>query len=382
VVDPPDDTALDVGTWIFAADGTPVESPSGGSGRADREAAALADRATVIQTVDIGLQDRTRLLALPVREGAGRIATVITSTSLAPYKELERLAGVGSAVLGLLLMIIIHLALRANVSRALRPVREMTGQAGRWSADHVDRRFGNAPRPAELDELARTLDALLDRLGAVLRHERQLSDELSHELRTPLARVQAEVDLLRGGTRSPQEQDRALARVDEAVGMMRDILETLMTAARSNGGAPPGRSVTDEVLGPSVRQALAARPELIAAVDIPRDLVVGVDAAVLDRMVAPVLDNAVRLASREVRVEATREGTRVRLVISDDGPGVPAEHRERVFEPGWRAEPADGHDGAGLGLALSRRLAAAAGAEVTVALAPLGARFVVDLPGG
>jgi signal transduction histidine kinase len=61
---------------------------------------------------------------------------------------------------------------------------------------------------------------------------------------------------------------------------------------------------------------------------------------------------------------------------------VSPEHRDHVFQPGWRAEPDDGHDGAGLGLALVRRLAAAAGAEVSVEPSTTGARFVVDLPAG
>lgn len=376
-----DDAALDVGTWIFAADGSTVEAPPGSPAETDRQA-ALAAGATEERTVDTGVADRLRLLAMPVEDGGRRIATVVTSTSLGPYEELERLAGIGSAVLGLLLLAIVHLVLRANVARALRPVREMTAQAGRWSADDVDRRFGDDPRPAELDELARTLDGVLDRLAAVLRHERQFSDELSHELRTPLALVQTEVDLLRHRAGDPAEQQRALAAVDEAARTMRDILETLMAAARSSNGAPPGRSAAVEVLEPSVRRALAARPGLNATVDVPTDLVAGVDAPVLERVVAPVLDNAVRHAAREVRVEATRDGARLRLVISDDGPGVPAEHRERVFEPGWQADPDDGHDGAGLGLALVRRLAAAAGAEVTVAESGTGARFVIDLPAG
>lgn len=376
-----DDAALDVGTWIFAADGSTVEAPPGSPAETDRQA-ALAAGATEERTVDTGVADRLRLLAMPVEDGGRRIATVVTSTSLGPYEELERLAGIGSAVLGLLLLVIVHLVLRANVARALRPVREMTAQAGRWSADDVDRRFGDDPRPAELDELARTLDGVLDRLAAVLRHERQFSDELSHELRTPLALVQTEVDLLRHRAGDPAEQQRALAAVDEAARTMRDILETLMAAARSSNGAPPGRSAAVEVLEPSVRRALAARPGLNATVDVPTDLVAGVDAPVLERVVAPVLDNAVRHAAREVRVEATRDGARLRLVISDDGPGVPAEHRERVFEPGWQADPDDGHDGAGLGLALVRRLAATAGAEVTVAESGTGARFVIDLPAG
>lgn len=233
-----DDAALDVGTWIFAADGSTVEAPPGSPAETDRQA-ALAAGATEERTVDTGVADRLRLLAMPVEDGGRRIATVVTSTSLGPYEELERLAGIGSAVLGLLLLVIVHLVLRANVARALRPVREMTAQAGRWSADDVDRRFGDDPRPAELDELARTLDGVLDRLAAVLRHERQFSDELSHELRTPLALVQTEVDLLRHRAGDPAEQQRALAAVDEAARTMRDILETLMAAARSSNGAPP-----------------------------------------------------------------------------------------------------------------------------------------------
>jgi signal transduction histidine kinase len=382
VLDPRDDTDLDVGTWIFAADGSTVEAPPGVAAETDLQAAALAARATEERTVDTGVNDRVRLLAMPVEDGAARIATVVTSTSLTPYRELERLAGVGSAVLGVLLLIVVHLVLRANVARALRPVREMTARAGQWSAKDVERRFGDDPRPAELDELARTLDGVLDRIAAVLRHERQLSDELSHELRTPLALVLAEVELLRPGGRSPAERHRALAAVDDAVRSMRGILETLMAAARSRNGAPPGRSGLAEVLAPSVRRTVAVRPEQTATVDVPPDHVAGVDAGVLGRMVAPVLENAVRHAVHRVGVEATRDGARLHLAISDDGPGVPGEHRERVFEPGWRADPGDGHDGAGLGLALARRLAAAAGAEIAVTPSAMGARFVVDLPAG
>jgi signal transduction histidine kinase len=382
IVEVRDDAALDVGTWIFAADGTAVETPPGSPAAADRQAAALATGATAERTLDTGVPDRVRLLALPVEQAGARIATVVTSTAMAPYESLKRLAAVGSAVLGVLLMVIVNLVLRANVGRALRPVHEMTGQAGRWSADDVDRRFGDAPRPRELDELARTLDGVLDRLGAVLRHERQLSDELSHELRTPLARVQAEVDLLRQRPRDPAEQERALGVVDDATASMRDILETLMAAARSATAAAPGRCAPAEVLEPLLHRSAAARPGLEVAVTLPRDLVAGVDAAVLARMVAPVLDNAVRHADREVRLEGGRHQGGIRVVVADDGPGVLPEHAGQVFEPGWRADPADGHDGAGLGLALARRLAAAAGGDIAVVPGGPGARFAVDLPAG
>jgi signal transduction histidine kinase len=379
VADLRDDAALDVGTWIFTADGSTLESPAGSPASADRQAAALASVATGVRSTETGLPDRFRLLAFPVRDGSRQLATVVTSTSLTPYEELERLAGIGSGVLGVLLLLVVHLVLRANVARALRPVREMTGQADRWSADDVGRRFGEAPRPAELDDLARTLDDLLDRLAAVLRHERQLSDELSHELRTPLARVQAEVDLLRERPRDDAEQARALAVVDEAVGSMQQILETLMAAARSQSGTLPGRCAPADLLGPLVERSAAVRPGLTHVVAVPADLVAGVDAAVVERLLVPVLDNAVRHAGSRVSVTGDGRPRFVRLEICDDGPGVAPDDVERVFEPGWRADPADGHDGAGLGLPLVRRLARAAGGDVVAAPGP-GGRFAIDLP--
>jgi signal transduction histidine kinase len=382
VVDVRDDAALDVGTWIFAVDGATVEAPPASPDDVDRQAAALAAGGAGGRTAETGLPDRLRLLAFPVLDGGRHVATVVTSTSLAPYRRLERLAWIGTGVLGVLLLVIVHLVLRANVARALRPVRQMTGQAALWSAGDVDRRFGDAPRPAELDELARTLDGVLDRLAAVLRHERQLSDELSHELRTPLARVQAEIELLRERPRDADEWDRGLAVVHEAAGSMRQILETLMAAARTRNGRLPGRCAPADVLGPLLRRSGAGRPELDLRIDVPADLVAGVDAAVLERLSAPVLDNAVRYAVRRVWVTGSSQTGMVRLLIGDDGPGIAPEHRDLVFAPGWRADAEDGHDGAGLGLALTRRLAAAAGGAVTVAGDGTGAVVAIDVPAG
>jgi signal transduction histidine kinase len=376
VNDTRDDQALDAGTWIFAADGTTVERPAGSNKALDRQAAALARRGGTLET---DFPDPVRLFAQPVGEGGRQLASVVTSTSLAPYRQVQRLAWFGSAALAVGLLVVVHLVLRANVARALRPVQEMSGQASRWSVEDGEHRFGSAPRPAELDDLAGTLDGLLDRLAAVLRRERQLSDELSHELRTPLAGIQAEVDLLRSRPRDDSERARALATIDAAAGSMRDILETLMTTARAPV-APAGRCAPRAVLAPLAERLAERRPEVSVDVAVPERLTVGVEAVLLERAVSPVLDNAVRHAVARVEVSAEPTGSRVLLRVRDDGPGIPAEDEERVFEPGWRAEPSDGHDGAGLGLALARRLVRAAGGEVRVERTGVGATFVLDLP--
>jgi signal transduction histidine kinase len=380
VVEPQSDQALDVGTWIFAQGGAVVEQPIGSSAQLDRQAAALAG--TGQRAVDSGLADPVRLLALPVRLSSRQLATVVTTTSLAPYRQVQRLTVVGTVTAAALLLLVVHLVLRVNVSRALRPVQHMSTQAARWSADDIDRRFGPTPRPAELAALAETFDGVLNRLSAVVRHEQQLSAELSHELRTPLARIQTELDWLQDRPRNTAGLAEAHAAIGAATGAMSEILETLMTTARSGAGTAPGRCSPLEVVSRAVEPLRQVRPDLDVAVDVPSELVAGVDAPVLDRLLGPVLDNAARYAERQITVTGGGGAGEVLLTIADDGPGVPADSAARVFEPGWRANPADGHDGAGLGLALAVRLATAARGSLTVRANGPGATFDVRLPAG
>jgi signal transduction histidine kinase len=100
-------------------------------------------------------------------------------------------------------------------------------------------------------------------------------------------------------------------------------------------------------------------------------------------MLVPVLENAYRHASTAVRITVARDGTIVRFAIDDDGPGVPAAQLESIFQPGRRGDTTgSGSNGAGLGLALARRLARSAGGDVEAEHREGGARFVVRLPAG
>ncbi|MFG1706889.1 sensor histidine kinase [Nonomuraea sp. M3C6] len=109
----------------------------------------------------------------------------------------------------------------------------------------------------------------------------------------------------------------------------------------------------------------------------------GVTSALLERIVSPLLDNALRYARSHVTVRAARQPDGVRIDVTDDGSGVPPSFAEQLFQPGRRADPTDGHGGAGLGLPLARRLARSAGGEVTYnAEHTSGAGFVVILPAG
>jgi len=258
-----------------------------------------------------------------------------------------------------------YLVLHAGVARALRPVKEMTNQAGRWSTDDVDRRFGETRRPVELDDLAMTLDALLDRLSAVLRNERQLSAEISHELRTPLARALAEIQLMQQLPDQTSDTTQALGDIEYSLQEMADILETLMAAARQQSSSPPGRCDVVSVVRGLAERRSQSPPDVTVITEGP--VVAGVDAAVLERALSPLLDNAKRFAASEVDVEVTALRGSVRIVVRDDGPGIAPSDLPHIFEPGYRGQSANGHQGAGLGLALAHRLITAADGTISAA---------------
>jgi signal transduction histidine kinase len=383
LLDPHDDASVDAGIWIYQGRKS-VQRPSA---PARVQAAVDALVGTGERYSQTREPEADRLFALPLRVGNRQVGTVVASLALESYERTEQLAQLGSAGLGLLLLAAMLLVTRVNVERALRPVTAMTDQAAEWSSRDVGRRFGSARRPTELDALATTLDGLLDRLSAVLRHERQLSAELSHELRTPLARIMAENELVRSRPRGPAELAAAHEAIATSAEAMNRILETLLAAARSEADGLPGRCEVQPVLDRTVSavrsSAAASVPTIVVSTSRQPRLVAGVEANVLERILAPVVENAVRYARRSVRIQATPGVAGPLIEVSDDGPGVPEVFREQVFQPGRRGDPTDGHPGAGLGLALARRLAEANGGSVS--LAPMGAdgaTFLVSLPAG
>ncbi|WP_255945183.1 sensor histidine kinase [Streptomyces odontomachi] len=392
VLETPDDRLLDANVWIYA--GTrllerPTSAPT--TGRLTHVADQLvkdghtkhgAGRHRVRRCVDIEGSRPVRLCAQPVGDHKAA-ATVVAALDLSAYRSsADALLG-GSIALDVVMLACTYALTRLAVGRALRPVGAMTDRATQWSAVGSARRFGGTARPTELARLGSSLDALLDRTDAVLRHERQLTGELSHELRTPLSRIIAELDWWRSKPRSPQETLATHEVIADAARSMGTICDTLLKEARDGSATLHG---TAEIVPTLRRLAVDLAPPAhlrITVTGVAEHLEAGVRPALLERIVSPLLTNAIRYAREGIVVAARREADGVCVDITDDGPGVPAQFIEHLFQPGRRADPDDGHGGAGLGLPLARRLARSTGGEVhhDERHAP-GARFVVTLPAG
>ncbi|MFG2826961.1 ATP-binding protein [Streptomyces sp. NPDC048434] len=381
VHEPAQDQALDTGVWIFQGNRA-IEKPPGVPAGLQRQAALLAGHGEAF--AETGGPGATRLYAFPVKAPDGRrqTGTVVSSVILDPYRSTAEAALAGSIALAALLLGTIYLLTRLVVRRALRPVAAMSDQAARWSAAGAPERFGAVGRPDELASFATSLDALLDRLAAVLRHEQQQAAELSHELRTPLARITAEAEWLTRRPRDADEQAASHEAIAGAAATMQQICDTLLSEVRTRSSQTPGRCRFPDLARQLAERIAIAHPGAPTVGVVGEAVDIGVSPAVAERILMPLLDNALRYAEHSVTLACTAEAGAVTVEVSDDGPGVPEEFVASLFEPGRRARPEDGHDGAGLGLALARRLARAAGGDITLAGGGPGARFTVTLPAG
>jgi signal transduction histidine kinase len=378
----PDDAAVDSQVWVFAG-GRQLEHPRAAAASVDRAASRLAD-VTARRTVDVASPE-TRLLAVPVRRDGRRLGTVVVAVSLAPYERTERVALAASLVLAAITVLAVGLVARWLLGAALRPVARMTADAAAWSETDLDRRFGLGPPTDELTRLAATLDGLLDRLAAGLRRERRLSAELSHELRTPLAKISTQAQLIAGAESLPPELREDAAGIVRSSDEMRAVIEVLMTAARAEADGERGSadvSAAARAALDAARSAAGERGVEMALDGADRGTRAMAEPELVERMLAPLLENAARHARSRVTVAVGRRAQWTEIVVEDDGPGVPAGEELTIFEPGNRGRGGeDGHAGAGLGLALARRLARSAGGELVADPSAAGGRFVVRLPG-
>ena len=353
------------------------------SPQVDRLARSLAGGPE--RAVDQG--ESTRLYALPVLDGGRRVGTVVAGVSLDPFEETARTALVGSIALALILLGSVLLVTHWILGRAFLPVSRMTRDAAAWSEHDLGRRFALGEPYDELTRLGATLDALLERVAASLRHEQRFTAELSHELRTPLARIAAEAELALARERPPAEYREGFELVQRSAEQMTRIVEALVAAARSEAGLAQASSDAREVVDRAVEAARDAEDgsaDRFQVVVEPRPASVAVDADLLERMLNPLLDNALRYGSGPVQVAVESTRNSVIVSVSDDGPGVGQKETATIFQPGARGSAAaregSPSQGAGLGLALALRLARSAGGTIEVDAQPAGATFRLVLP--
>ncbi|MGO4255398.1 DUF4153 domain-containing protein [Marmoricola sp. RAF53] len=266
------------------------------------------------------------------------------------------------------------------------PLREMTAAARRMARGDYSGRV-TATSSDEVGDLARAFNRMAEDLAAVDRQRRELVANVSHEIRTPLAALCAVLENLVDGVAEPDPVTlgTALAQAERLSALASDLLDL----ARVDAGEAP-LSTTQVPVGELLEQATAeARVvgrEVTYDVRVaPPELTVAADEARLHQLVANLLDNASRHspAGGVVRLDAQRSGDGWRLEVSDQGPGIPAADRDRVFERFGTLTDSEGGGGTGLGLAIARWVTDLHGGTIHFVdpeAGSTGARVRVDLP--
>ncbi|MFL5906118.1 MAG: histidine kinase dimerization/phospho-acceptor domain-containing protein, partial [Solirubrobacterales bacterium] len=281
VKETPDRAAPDTLVWVYSG-GRALERPTGPASL-QRLADSLAGGPTA------NAEDPSsdiRLHAVPVAQGGNRVGTVVSAISLEPYEHSASRALTASLAYAAAALLLIVIATRLVVTRALRPVAQMTVEAAEWSEHDLDHRFNVGEPTDELTQLAATFDSMLARLASSLRHEQLLSAELSHELRTPLAAIVAEAELALRHHRGDAEYREALGEIASRASQMQKTLETLMAAARAESLGDLGTAQADQVGEQAIEAcgSLARDSGIDLRLDAPDDSIrVDVDADTAER---------------------------------------------------------------------------------------------------
>jgi signal transduction histidine kinase len=233
--------------------------------------------------------------------------------------------------------------------------------------------------------LAMRMNAMAERIQGLLESQKNLLHSVSHELRTPIARLEFAMELLAARAGDPQLAKR-IAAMEGDLAELNALVNELLSMSKLDNAQEPQRALFE--VEPMLREcsgSLHPRPaELVLDLGQKLGSLDG-DRRLLARAVGNLLRNAQKYAARQVKLAAHRDGGLVEITVEDDGPGIPEDERERIFEPFYRLDRSRDRatGGFGLGLSIAHKAVVLHGGSLSVERSALGgARFVIRVPDG
>lgn len=287
--------------------------------------------------------------------------TVLVGGNREPVETVVGTVALLLAISGPLVVALVAWATHLLVGRALEPVERIRARVDAISSEQLDERVPVPPSGDEIAHLAQTMNRMLTRLQAGHAAQRRFISDASHELRSPLSAISTALELAHN---RPEMLDAEL--LDESLipetRRMRDLVDDLLLLARADEHQLRVRAEAvdlDDLLTAEATR-LQGNPRLTVRARVSAARVTG-DRGQLTRMVRNLVDNAARHAHGTVELDCRRHGEDAVIRIADDGPGIPADQRERVFERFVRLDAARTRDagGSGLGLAIVAEIVAA-----------------------
>ena len=388
------ESSLDPFVAVYAEDGSPLYTTGQVDGAAPRVPAAV-----LVEALETGESNapifpspgtELRVAAVGSALSDGTPIVVIAGQS-AEFVE-EQLAGLRVVIWAAAIITLVAATVASWLvsGRALRPLRDLVATTDeiRRTGD-LGRRLPRVKADDEVGRLADSFNAMLETVEAsqtglseALQAQRRFVADASHELRGPLTTVRANAGFLRD-RRDVTEDDRAEAVGDISIqaDRMTRLVDDLLILAGADGGVRAARSIVDlaTVLS-DVEHAMERTDRDVVVVGVGNAHVLG-DADALARLIWILVENAATHGADPVTAAIDWPDESVRLRVSDEGPGFPADDLDRVFERFYRADPARSPAGSGLGLAIARDIVEAHSGTIEVAnRSEGGAEVTVTFP--
>lgn len=270
---------------------------------------------------------------------------------------------------------------------ALRGVDEVTRTATEIADGALEHRVAISQRGDELDRLAQAFNTMLDRIQALILGMREMTDNLAHDLRSPVARIRASAEMALTGNGSQNDWQAMASDTTEECDRLLEMINTTLDIAEAESGAARLKitelDLVDIVVDAcDLFQTVAEDRAITLITDLPQTCRFQGDLQRLQRVVANLLDNAIKYTSAGGRVtlRLLDEGEQVRLLITDTGVGIPAEELPKIFQRFFRCDWSRSKYGNGLGLSLALAFVRAHGGDITVRSIPgEGSTFTVLL---
>ena len=272
--------------------------------------------------------------------------------------------------------------------RGLRPLRQMTRVTQQVSASSLTARLPADALPTELGELAASFNAMLARLEDAFARLSAFSADIAHELRTPLSNLLTQTQVILSQPRALEDYQEALHSNLEELQHLAQMVGDMLLLAKADNGLLQTR-----------RETLALERELTALAEyftplaeeagvrlqVDGQATLSADRALLHRALSNLIDNALRFTPRggELHLSSAQQGAKVRIEAANQGPEIPFDLRERLFDRFYRADPArreGGTEHAGLGLAIARSIVQAHGGAIHCESANGWTRFILEFP--
>jgi signal transduction histidine kinase len=313
----------------------------------------------------------------------GRV-TIVVGKSLEDVMDSSRavirLLGFGVP----LLILIVGVVTWRVVGRALAPVEAIRSEVDAISSKELHRRVPDPPGKDEIAHLAATMNQMLARLEKGQQRQRQFVSDASHELRSPVASIRQHAEVALSHTDATDVEEFAGIVLEEDLRLQR-LVEDLLLLTRADEGTLRGRTEPVDLDDLVFEEAARLRSNGEVRVDtrgVSAGRVLG-DRGQLGKLIRNLTDNAVRHARHQVAMSLRNGREEIVLTVDDDGDGITAGERERVFQRFVRLQDARDRDsgGSGLGLAIVAEITAAHGGKISVEDSPMGgARFDVRFP--